>query len=80
MNGIISGLLRWCVALSLGLLIAGIVFSHALILPGLLLLIATPILRVIVSVVAFTLEKEWAFVGITTVVLLLLFLSFTLGK
>ena len=54
--------------------------GEAIILPGLLLLIATPVLRVAVSIVAFTLEKDRIFAAITTVVFLLLVLSFALGK
>lgn len=47
---------------------------------GLLVLIATPIMRVALSVVTFWLEKDRAFVLITTSVLLLLMLSLVLGK
>ena len=47
---------------------------------GLLLLIATPVMRVAVSVIAFLLERDWIFVAITSVVLGLLILSFFLGK
>ena len=54
--------------------------GEALLLCGLLLLIATPVLRVAVSIVAFACEKDRAFVLITTVVFLLLLLSFALGK
>ncbi len=42
---------------------------------GLLLLIATPVLRVAVSVVAFAVERDRRFVVITTVVLLILLFS-----
>ncbi|MDD5351481.1 MAG: DUF1634 domain-containing protein [Chthoniobacteraceae bacterium] len=52
----------------------------AILLCGLILLIATPVLRVAISIVAFACEKDRAFVAITTVVLLLLILSFVLGK
>jgi uncharacterized membrane protein len=54
--------------------------GEALIAPGLLLLIATPVLRVAVSVVAFYLEKDRIYVAITSVVLFLVLLSFALGK
>jgi uncharacterized membrane protein len=47
---------------------------------GLLLLIATPVLRVAVSVFAFVYERDRTFVAITLVVLMLLLLSFFLGK
>ena len=47
---------------------------------GLLVLIATPIMRVALSVVTFWLEKDRAFVWITAGVLSLLLLSLALGK
>lgn len=47
---------------------------------GLLLLIATPVLRVAVSIFAFALEHDRRYVVITTVVLAILFISFLLGK
>jgi uncharacterized membrane protein len=53
--------------------------GQAVIVSGLLLLIATPVLRVATSVVAFALERDRAFVAITAVVLLLLLASFALG-
>jgi uncharacterized membrane protein len=46
---------------------------------GLLLLIATPVMRVAVSIAIFIRERDAAFVLITTTVLLLLLLSFVLG-
>lgn len=46
---------------------------------GLLVLIATPILRVIGSIVAFVYERDWRFAGITTLVLLVLIISLLLG-
>jgi uncharacterized membrane protein len=42
---------------------------EVVILAGLLLLIATPIARVAFSMVAFAMEKDWEYVGITAVVL-----------
>lgn len=53
--------------------------GQAVIVLGLLLLIATPVMRVAVSIFAFVYEKDPAFVVITTIVLLLLLLSFVLG-
>jgi uncharacterized membrane protein len=47
---------------------------------GLLVLIATPVMRVALSVVTFWLEKDRAFVIITASVLSLLILSLLLGK
>ena len=46
---------------------------------GLLLLIATPVMRVAVSIGIFVRERDFTFVLITTTVLLLLLLSFVLG-
>jgi len=46
---------------------------------GLLLLIATPVMRVAVSIALFVRERDYTFVLITTTVLLLLLLSFALG-
>jgi uncharacterized membrane protein len=47
---------------------------------GLLLLIATPVVRVAASIIAFALEHDWRYVAITCVVLAVLLLSFLLGK
>jgi uncharacterized membrane protein len=47
---------------------------------GLLVLIATPILRVVGSIVAFLYERDWRYAGITTMVLLVLIVSLVLGK
>ena len=47
---------------------------------GLLVLIATPVMRVAVSIFAFIYERDPKFVVITSLVLALLLLSFLLGK
>jgi uncharacterized membrane protein len=47
---------------------------------GLLVLIATPILRVIGSIGAFVYERDWRFASITTLVLGVLILSLVLGR
>lgn len=54
--------------------------GQAIIVLGLLILIATPVLRVAVSVVAFVRQRDRAFVIITSLVLALLILSFVLGR
>ena len=54
--------------------------GRAIVITGLLLLIATPVVRVAVSIFAFVYEKDRVFVLITTAVLMLLILSFCLGK
>ena len=52
----------------------------AIISVGLLILLATPVVRVAVSIVAFALEGDRRYVIITTLVLLILLASFILGK
>jgi uncharacterized membrane protein len=42
---------------------------------GLLLLVATPIARVAFSIFAFALERDWLYVGLTTVVFAVLLFS-----
>jgi uncharacterized membrane protein len=54
--------------------------GQAVIVAGLLLLIATPVLRVAVSVVAFARERDRTYALITAFVLLLLIVSFELGR
>jgi uncharacterized membrane protein len=49
--------------------------SAALIQLGLLVLIAVPIARVAVSILAFALERDWLYVGVTALVLLILLFS-----
>jgi uncharacterized membrane protein len=52
----------------------------AIIVFGLLVLLATPLVRVAVSIGAFLLERDWLYVVITSMVLLILLLSFALGN
>jgi uncharacterized membrane protein len=54
--------------------------GQAVIVVGLLMLIATPVSRVAVSIVAFVIEKDATFVALTTLVFALLLLSFFLGR
>lgn len=54
--------------------------SLAIIALGLLVLLATPILRVLVSIGAFLLEGDRLYAVITAVVLLILVVSFFLGR
>ena len=54
--------------------------GQAIVVVGLLLLVATPVLRVAVSVLAFVRQRDGTFVLITAVVLGLLLLSFVLGQ
>ncbi|HEY7026808.1 MAG TPA: DUF1634 domain-containing protein [Gemmatimonadales bacterium] len=53
--------------------------GHAIVALGLLVLIATPLARVLVSIFAFRAERDRTYVLITSLVLLLLLLSFALG-
>ena len=54
--------------------------GNAVIVLGLIVLILTPIVRVAVSIAAFAREGDRVYAAITTVVFLLLMLSFLLGK
>ncbi|MGE5610076.1 MAG: DUF1634 domain-containing protein [Bacillota bacterium] len=54
--------------------------GQAIVVLGLLVLIATPVMRVAVSILAFLYEDDLAFALITTLVLTLLLLSFFLGR
>lgn len=54
--------------------------GEAIIALGLLVLIATPVVRVAVSILTFVEEKDRTYVAITTAVFLLLLLSFVLGR
>lgn len=54
--------------------------GRAIVVAGLLLLIATPVMRVAVSIFAFIYERDGVFVIITSIVLAMLLASFLLGK
>ena len=54
--------------------------GRSLVVAGLLLLIATPVLRVAVSIVAFAVQRDRMFVVVTSIVLAVLLASFILGK
>ena len=54
--------------------------GQAIVAVGLLMLIVTPITRVAVSIIAFALQRDRAFVLITSAVLTILIVSFVLGK
>lgn len=54
--------------------------GEAVVVLGLVVLLATPVMRVAVSAVAFALQRDYRFVAITLVVLGLLLLSFFLGR
>ncbi len=67
---------------SLSAVISGVAQGDArsVIVLGLLVLLMTPVLRVAVSIVAFALEDDWRYVVITSIVLIVLLLSFFLGR
>ena len=52
---------------------------YAIIGLGMLLLIATPVLRVALSVIFFVVQRDWLYVGITVFVLTVLLLSLVTG-
>jgi uncharacterized membrane protein len=52
----------------------------SIVMAGLLVLVATPVARVAASIVAFSQQKDRAFVIITSIVLTLLLTSLVLGK
>jgi uncharacterized membrane protein len=54
--------------------------GRGIVMLGLLLLIATPVMRVAVSIFGFVYEHDRKYVLITSIVLILLLLSFVLGK
>ena len=64
-NGIINGIIT--------------LRGQAIIQAGIILLIATPVLRVIFSAVGFILEKDYMYVGITLLVLAIIFMSMLSG-
>ena len=53
---------------------------YAIIALGLLVLIAIPVLRVAVSVIAFAVERDWLYVAITATVLVVLLAGFIIGN
>lgn len=53
--------------------------GRSIVLLGLTLLVLTPILRVVVSILTFGLEKDRRYVGITLIVLALLTIAFLIG-
>lgn len=54
--------------------------SYAIILSGLIILILTPVFRVGVSILVFIREKDFLYVKITSLVFIILIISFVLGK
>ena len=75
--GIGSALSTWCLALGLAALLMlpvnqpGVVLVNA----GLVMVMATPVARVIVATIGFIQSREWRFVAMTVTVLVVLGLS-----
>lgn len=67
---------------SFGAILTGLLAAkpYAIVGLGLVVLIAIPVLRVIVSVVAFARERDWVYMLITTFVLAMLILGLVLGE
>ncbi len=67
---------------SLGDIATGVLLfkPYAIIALGLIVLIAIPVFRVAVSVIAFAWERDWLYVFITAFVLAMLLLSFAIGE
>ncbi len=65
----------------LAILQGALVFkSYAIILLGLFMLVLTPVFRVAVSILMFAREKDYLYVKITSFVLVVIIVSFILGK
>jgi uncharacterized membrane protein len=69
-----TGVVGSAVAFAVGLLLAfaniEVSFSAFLLRAGVLVLMATPVLRVVVSMVNYLVIRDWTFVALTTIVLL----------
>ena len=52
---------------------------EVVIMAGLLILIATPVARVVFSMAAFALERDWEYVALTSIVLAVLIYSIAVG-
>jgi uncharacterized membrane protein len=64
------------VALALGFVLsftpAARALSHAFLVAGIVVLVVTPVARVVVSLIDFILNRDWLFVALNTIVLCLL--------
>jgi uncharacterized membrane protein len=54
--------------------------SYAIILTGLIILVLTPVFRVGVSIIVFIKEGDYLYVKITSLVFIILIISFLIGK
>jgi uncharacterized membrane protein len=58
-----------CIACGLAVFLVAPNTGSAILNVGIVLLIATPGARVVLSIVAYTIERDWPFVALTTIVL-----------
>jgi uncharacterized membrane protein len=85
-KGTVSGETRLDAAIpyprNLGALLAGLLALDpaSVIMLGLVVLVATPIVRVAVSIAAFAVERDWRYVAVTAIVLTILIAGIALGK
>jgi uncharacterized membrane protein len=77
-----SGYPRETFPTSVTAIIQGLILwkPYAIILSGLLLLVFTPVFRVAVSIITFLREKDYLYVVITSIVLIILIIGFLIGK
>jgi uncharacterized membrane protein len=61
-----------CLVLGLGAAIAfgGGTAAHVLLHAGIIILLATPVSRVVVSIVEYSIARDWTFAALTTIVFL----------
>ena len=75
LGGVLSAATCLAAGLALSLTRAAASVANALLTIGLLILMATPILRVVVSLVEYARMRDWFFVVTTLVVLIVLFVT-----
>ena len=73
--GVLSASACLAAGLMLSLIHAAPSIANGLLTLGLMLLMATPILRVVVSLVEYARMREWFFVATTLIVLIVLFVT-----
>jgi uncharacterized membrane protein len=75
LSGVLSAASCLAAGLALSLTHAAASVANALLTIGLMILMATPILRVVVSLVEYARMRDWFFVVTTLVVLIVLFVT-----
>lgn len=79
---LVSGLVISVAAMAAGLIMAASGLAAAatmLMKTGLLALLATPVLRVVIAVIGYVVERDWLFTAISVLVLALLVISYWAG-